>query len=474
MDTTSRRRRLGLGALLVTLALLVAGCMRIDMALTLGEDDTADGTIVMAISDEVAQSLGQDPPALWDQLGSELQSDLPPGATTEPYAEDGYTGTRLTYTDQPISQMSAGDLSITREGDAYVVSGALDLSDDELGLGGDQPSDDMARQMMEGFEVVVSVTFPGEVAETNGDVDGTTVTWRPVVGEVNEISARGSAVAGGTVAPGPGTGDDGTDGTDETDDGTSGSADGTGTDVGDSFPWWLLGIVAGIVLLGIVALVLWLLLRTKPADRGARGSGYPQATYAGAPGPYGPPGQAGGQAPGPGHPGQQSGPYPGAPQGGPYPGAPHGGQPYPGGAGPYPGGAPGPQGQGPYGAPPAAPYGAPGPQGAGPYASGPFAPGPPGAYGPPHPQSAPTAPLPQQQPLSPPPSSPPPSSPTVPSPDVTQPLPPPPGPDAAAPGPTGEPAPTGQQDADAPGAARSDPGPDDEVDDTTHLRRPQD
>jgi hypothetical protein len=423
VNTSSLRRRLGLGALLATLALLVAGCMRIDMALTLNEDDTVDGSAVMAISDEVARAAGQDPQALWDQLGGQMESGLPPGATQEPYAEDGYTGTRLTYTDQPISQMSStggtDPLSITREGDDFVVSGEMDLSDEELGIDGTDPqSDEMTRQMMEGFDVRISVTFPGEVGETNGEVDGSTVTWTPVLGEVTEISARGSAVAGGAAAPDEETGD----GSDE------GATDPDATDLDDAaaFPWWLLGIVAGLVLLGIVGLVLWLVLRKKPSDQGGPGS--QQGVYAGAPGPYGVPGQA----PGPGYPGQQGGQHPGAPQ--PYPGQP------------YPGGPAGPQGQ--YAPPPAAPYGgAPGPQGApGPYAPAQPAQGQPGQAGQPHPQPAPTTPLAPQQPAP------------------TQPLPP----AGTAPGAPTQPPTPGQPD-----AGRTDAGPDDEIDDATHLRPPQ-
>lgn len=444
------------------------------MDLTLNEDDTADGSIVMAISDETAEALGQDPQALWDQMGSEMESDLPPGATQEPYAEDGYTGTRLTYTDQPISSMSAGptdDLSITREGDEFVVSGSMDLSDEEMGMDGTDPeSDEMTRQMMEGFDVSISITFPGEVAETNGEVDGTTVTWTPVVGEVTEISARGSAVGGGAAAaPGDGSTDGSDDGT--TDDGTTDSSADSDADSDAGFPWWILGLVGGLLLLAIIGLVLWLVLRKKPdAQDGnaafAQGGypGQPGAAQAQYPGQY--PGQPGapqgqypgqpGQYPPAGYPGQQGQPYqqgqPG--QQGQYP--PPQGQPgqYPpqgGPGGPYPGQ------QGQPGQYPPAQGGYPGQQPGRPGApQGPYAPpqgqqpGHPGAPG--HPQQAPTTPY-QQGPAP------------------TQPLPPQPGPVPAAPT---QPLPP------QPGPAPSDPGHsgsgnddgDDEIDDATRLRPP--
>ncbi|MCB7135106.1 LppM family (lipo)protein [Cellulosimicrobium marinum] len=429
MNSSGLRRRLGIGALFATLALFLAGCMKMDMNLTLNEDDTADGTIIMAFSDEFAESLGQDPQALWDQMGSEMESDLPPGATQEPYAEDGYTGTKMTYTGQPISEMSTGsadELSITREGDEFVVSGTMDMSDEELGLDGSDPStDEMTRQMMDGFEVIISITFPGEVGETNGEVDGNTVTWRPVMGEVNEISARGSAVAGGASAGSGsegGTTDEGTTGSDGS---TSGSTAGSDSDSGSGFPWWLLGLIGGIVLLAIIGLVLWLVLRKKPdgADTATAQGGYP-GQYPPPPGTY--PGQYTPAQGYPGRPGpQQPGQYPPA-QGG-YPGQSYPGQPGPQQPGQYPPAQGGYPGQ-PYPGQPGGPY-AP-PQGA-----------------PAHPQQSPTTPYAQ-------------------GPVPTQPLPPAPGP--VPPAPT-QPLPPQQG---APGPENPGSDGDDEIDDATRLRPP--
>jgi len=436
--------------------------MKMDMNLTLNEDDTADGTIIMAFSDEFAESMGQDPQALWDQMGSEMESDLPPGATAEPYAEGGYTGTKMTYTDQPISEMSTGgadELSITREGDEFVVSGSMDMSDEEMGLDGSDPStDEMTRQMMEGFEVVISVTFPGEVGETNGEVDGNTVTWRPVMGEVNEISARGSAIAGGS-------GESGDEGSDEATDSDGATAPDGGDGAGDAADSgslaWLWFVIGGVVLLGIIGLVLWLVLRSKPGTQDGQAAGFQQGGYPGQPGQpgaYAAPGQYPGQQGG--YPAQQ-GQYPGQPgaypgQPGAYPGQHQGqqlGQPgaYPGQQGQQPGAYPAqpgsPQG---YGSQPPAPgqYGAqppapPQPQGGYPGAA-PYAP--PGA---PHPQSSPTTPLPAQPPAPP--------GATQPLPPHQQPAPTQPLPPQQGAGPDGPPAPG---------------GPDDEIDDATRLRPP--
>lgn len=417
------------------------------MALTLNEDDTFDGSVVMAFSDELATSMGSDPQELWDQMGSEMESELPEGATQEPYAQDGYTGTKITYADQPISQLSsagADSISVTREGDEYVVSGSMDMTGEEFNPDtGDATSDQLTQQMMDSLDIKISITFPGEVAESNGEIDGNTVTWTPVVGETNEMTARGSAVAGGAA----GTDDGGSDeATGDSDGATAPDGGDSASDASDSGSLaWLWFVIGGVVLLGIIGLVLWLVLRSKPGAQDGQAAGFQQGGYPGQPGQY--PGQPQGQYPGQqgAYPGQQPGQpgaYPGQ-QGG-YPGQQPGA--YPGQQpGAYPGQPGAPQG---YGAQPPAPgqYGAqppapPQPQGGYPGAA-PYAP--PGA---PHPQSSPTTPLPAQPPVPPGATQP---LPPYQQPAPTQPLPPQPGPDAPP----------------APG------GPDDEIDDATRLRPP--
>lgn len=436
------------------------------MAITLDDDDTFSGSVVMAFSDELAKSMGSDPQELWDQMGTEMESDLPEGATQEPYAEDGYTGTRITYSDMPVSELDTGaadSLSVVREGDDYVVSGTMDMTGEEFQPeSGDATSDELTRQMMESLDIRISITFPGEVAETNGEVDGTTVTWRPVVGEVNDMSARGSAVAGGAA-----TSDDETGSDDTTDDGTSGTTDGgqgTTDRSSSGVPAWLWFIIGGVVLLAIIGVVLWLVLRSKPTPQDGQTAGFQQGGYPGQPGQY--PGQPQGQQypgqpgqyPAQGQPGQYPGqPYPAQPQGQPgqYPGQPQGqpypGQPYPGQQQPqqHPGQPGGPQA---YGAQPPAPgqYGAQPP--APPHQQGGY-PGAPAQFAPP----AATQPLP-------------PTPGAHPQPSQTTPYPPAPPAATRPPAPYQQPAPT-QPLPPQPGApGQSDP--DDEIDDATRLRPP--
>ncbi|WP_188521922.1 LppM family (lipo)protein [Isoptericola cucumis] len=242
-----RRLRTALAALLAAVGLVaLAGCMKVDMDMTLSEDDTVSGSMVMAISNQLAETMGMEPGQLWDQAGGELQQDLPEGATQEPYSDDEYTGSEFTFTDAPIENFSGGgaeDLSITREGDEYVVTGTMDLSEgaDQLGS--------MPDGVKDSFDVRIAVTFPGPVGETNGTVDGNTVVWTPQLGETTEIQARGAAEAG------------------------------------SSFPWWLVGLVVGVL---VLALVVVLVVRSRRSGAAATA---PQA------GPGAGPGAAFGAAP---------------------------------------------------------------------------------------------------------------------------------------------------------------------------------
>jgi hypothetical protein len=209
-----RRLRTALAAMLAAVGLLaLAGCMKIDMDMTLSEDDTVSGTMIMAFSDQLAETMGMDPQELWSQAGSDFESTLPDGATQEPYADGEYTGTEMSFSGMSLDEFDSGtagdQLSITRDGDSFVVDGTMDLSASaEFGP--------MPDEMGDTFDVRIAVTFPGPVSESNGTVNGNTVTWNPPMGEATELHAVGSAEGGG------------------------------------SFPWWLVWLVVGVLVVVVV------------------------------------------------------------------------------------------------------------------------------------------------------------------------------------------------------------------------------
>ncbi|GAA1977690.1 hypothetical protein GCM10009718_12650 [Isoptericola halotolerans] len=234
-----RRLRTAAVAVLAAVGLLaLAGCMKVDMDLTLSSDDTVSGSMTVAFSDQLAETMGMDPQALWDQAGDDIAGDLPDGSSQEAYADGEYTGTTVTFTDMPLEELAGtgtDELSVTRDGDEFVVQGTMDMSDDTGQMSGLPPG------VADSFDVRVAVTFPGEVIETNGTVDGSTVEWRPAMGESTEIFARGEA-SGGLGSGG--------------------------------FPWWIIGAVLGIAVLALVAvLVVRSNRRTSPTADGTAAPG---------------------------------------------------------------------------------------------------------------------------------------------------------------------------------------------------------
>lgn len=180
----------------VALTILLSGCLKATQELTLNEDDTVDGTVVFAVNKEFLDLAGVTPDDFLEQL-TQGEGPLPSGVEyeTSPYEDDEFVGSEFTFSGAPLSAFSGdgGEIAITREGDEFVVAGTLDATSEEL----DPSGTPGAEQILESFDVRISVTFPGDVSETNGEVDGTTASWTPELGQTTEISARGSAIASG-------------------------------------------------------------------------------------------------------------------------------------------------------------------------------------------------------------------------------------------------------------------------------------
>lgn len=267
-------------AVVVAAALTLTGCMKIQSDLTLNPDNTGSMSMIMAISDEFADQMGTDPQDMWDSMSGDLASDAPEGADQQPYAEDGYTGVKYTLAQAPIDQLSTQDMTIERVGDTYVFTGTMDFTDETTGT--TDTTDPMTQTMMDTFIVEISVTFPGAVSEHNGELDGNTVTWSPKLGEVAEMSATGSAIAGGGAPEPTAEPSDEAKATDEpaavAQPTGQATADVTASDEGSAssgFPWWLLGVVAAVLVAAVVGIVLL-------ANRG-RKQPSPAAAFAGGP-----------------------------------------------------------------------------------------------------------------------------------------------------------------------------------------------
>jgi hypothetical protein len=189
------RRMLRAGRRVLPIALLVfamTGCMKLDMDLKLSSDDTVAGTVTFALDKQLVELTGGSFDALTNG-----ETPLPSGVdvSASDYEDDRFVGKTYTFDDAPIEQMNdstdADSLRIRREGDTYVVSGALDLTADALegGAGGQ-----LGQAALQNAQVRIAITFPGAVQSATGQIDGNTVTWTPKIGEQTELSAVGSAV----------------------------------------------------------------------------------------------------------------------------------------------------------------------------------------------------------------------------------------------------------------------------------------
>ena len=189
------RRTLALAGIALGAVVTLSGCFKLDMNLELQSDNTVDGSVIIAVARDQAELLGGED-AIREQLQGEssgLFSDAPESGTYDQrdYEDDDWIGTEGVFSDVPIDEFSSDSteqLSITREGDEFVVSGTLDMSSGT--------EDEATQAIMDTAEIDIAVSFPGDVIEANGDIDGNTVTWTPTPGDVLEISARGSAEGG--------------------------------------------------------------------------------------------------------------------------------------------------------------------------------------------------------------------------------------------------------------------------------------
>ena len=177
------------------LAVLLAGCFKVNMDLDVTAENTVSGTAVVAVEESLLELSGQNV----DQLFADMDlSDLPPGSKAEPYEEDGFVGRQITFDDVPLSRFtgngtlsgtaSGEELNIVREGDEFHVTGGFDMSGQEF------TGTEIPQQFLENFEFRISITFPGPVSSASGDIDGNTVTWEPRVGQNTEIQAVASAI----------------------------------------------------------------------------------------------------------------------------------------------------------------------------------------------------------------------------------------------------------------------------------------
>jgi hypothetical protein len=274
-------------AAFAALALLLTGCIKLNMNLGINDDNTISGTIQFGVDKQLLELSGQNAE---DLLGSD--SPFPsnaPGVTVKPFDDGEFAGQEFTFEAVPLEEFNSGGfagatglsgvsgvtgssdaLNIQRQGDTFVVTGALDLSSGLSGATGPFGGSGGAN-LFKTADIKLAFTFPGAVIDApGGQIDGNTVTYTPTFGERLEINATGSAVDNGQAQ------------------------DVTGGDGGSNL---LLYIIIGAAVV-VLLVVLFLVLRGRNKGSGAgpaEGTGQEAAVTA--PQASAPPGDAPGAPP---------------------------------------------------------------------------------------------------------------------------------------------------------------------------------
>jgi hypothetical protein len=178
-DRPQRIRRSTAVATLVLLALtvvgLLGGCTRVRTALAVQGDDTVAGEIVVATS-------GGPPPTIV------VPAPLAGRVTVTPYQAEGYQGSQLRFTglrfDEVNSLASIAPqaqgrfrFALRRSGNLVVLNGQVDLT----------------ALPVDRADVQLKVAFPGEVVNSDGEIDSDAVSWVFSPGQVSEFNAVVSA-----------------------------------------------------------------------------------------------------------------------------------------------------------------------------------------------------------------------------------------------------------------------------------------
>lgn len=296
-----KARIAGVATLAVALLVALTGCMKLDFEATISSDDTVSGRMNFGVEKAVLAFTQQSEDEFIEELMDQAESgaaereglslfDREPDegdVSYEPFKTDDYVGITYNFEDIPLDELDSEDFSLEHKGDKYILDATLDLTDENIssadpsatpGVTPDpSPSESSdfgdfgdTSELFANAEIDFKFTFPGEVLESNGDINGRSVSWEPEYGETTELEA-------------------------EARDKPKGGSD------SDSKTWlWILLGVAAVLLIVVAVVVSILAMRRKTPPPGAGQAGYPG--YPGGPGGPGAPGGPG-QQPGYGQPG---------------------------------------------------------------------------------------------------------------------------------------------------------------------------
>ncbi|MFG3713947.1 LppM family (lipo)protein [Micromonospora sp. NPDC047730] len=242
--------------------------MQLNLGLTVNADDTVDGQLLLTAQKSVLTSGNRTVEAGFAELRKNIPA-LPPGEETR-YEDAKLFGSQITYRNTPLRDFNSESVRLVREDDLYRFTLPLDPKKYGGKVAEQNPQNQQAFMRLMSFEI--SVTFPGRVLDTNGTVNGRSVSWKVGSNQEKPTELRAVAEAPPRPSASPAAGDD-----------------------GGGFPWLLVAGAAALLLLVAVGVVLLLRRSRRPAPA-AGGPVVPsQAT-----GPTAAPGQTTGPTAAPG------------------------------------------------------------------------------------------------------------------------------------------------------------------------------
>lgn len=163
------------------------------MDMTVATDDTVSGTMVFAISKSLAEMGAEESESATTPETDGLLANAE-NVKVEPFDDGEFVGSSYSFEALPLAQFApqVGDNSafaMERQGNNIVISGVLDTSTEGQELEENPFADSIAEGFAASTSIKVSVTLPGEIIDTNGQVDGQTITWNGSFGEKLEIQA---------------------------------------------------------------------------------------------------------------------------------------------------------------------------------------------------------------------------------------------------------------------------------------------
>lgn len=182
----------------IPLVFLLTGCVKMDIALMVNKDKTMNGTVVIALADSIAglDSSGSSSGTSGTGGLENLVDKKAKGVTVSKYHQGGFTGEKVTFNHSPLKAFSSasqkdGSFAIDIKGNKAFITGAMDLTSTGTSSSTSSSTDDaLAKAMFASAQFRISVTFPGKITKSTGEIsqDRRTVTWNPAFGEKTDLA----------------------------------------------------------------------------------------------------------------------------------------------------------------------------------------------------------------------------------------------------------------------------------------------